>query len=155
MRTRPSNAACGVECSSERRERDLLLALVAAPARIRLAAELSREPDPVRRSDDEKQISLSALAAALDAAGARTTAAFDRLRTTWFERLLGPDRATEPTSAHTAWMRRLSPLEATYPKERCVPVCVATLHALGFDIEASAVSSSTSRIVRRSRLVPA
>ena len=28
------------------------------------------------------------------------------------------------------------PLEATYPKERSVPVCVATLHALGFDIEA-------------------
>ena len=123
--------ACQLAASA--RFNDERLGLLAAHEA--LAAELSREPDPVRRSDDEKQISLSALAAALDAAGARTTAAFDRLRTTWFERLLGPDRATEPTSAHTAWMRRLSPLEATYPKERCVPVCVATLHALGFDIE--------------------
>jgi hypothetical protein len=32
-------------------------------------------------------------------------------------------------------MRRLSPLEATYPKERCVEVCLATLRALGFDLD--------------------
>jgi len=35
-----------------------------------------------------------------------------------------------------AWIRRLSPLEATYTKERSVPVCLATLEALGFDLEA-------------------
>jgi hypothetical protein len=35
-----------------------------------------------------------------------------------------------------AWIRRLSPLEATYTKERSVPVCVETLRALGFDLAA-------------------
>src|SRR5438874_2619129 len=54
----------------------------------------------------------------------------------WFERLLGPERAMVPTSNHTAYLRRLSPLEATYPKERCVEVCLATLAELGFDLEA-------------------
>jgi hypothetical protein len=34
-----------------------------------------------------------------------------------------------------AYLRRLSPLEATYPKDRAVPVCVATLEALGLDLE--------------------
>ncbi len=41
-----------------------------------------------------------------------------------------------PRSAHMAWIRRLSPLEATYTKERSVPVCLETLHALGFDLDA-------------------
>ena len=35
-----------------------------------------------------------------------------------------------------AWVRRLSPLESTYTKERSVPVCLATLDALGFDLAA-------------------
>jgi hypothetical protein len=34
-----------------------------------------------------------------------------------------------------AWIRRLSPLEATYTKERSVPVCLATLRAMGFDLD--------------------
>ena len=34
------------------------------------------------------------------------------------------------------WLRRLSPLESTYPKERSVEVCVETVRALGFDLEA-------------------
>jgi hypothetical protein len=33
-----------------------------------------------------------------------------------------------------AWVRRLSPLEATYTKERSVEVCLDTLRALGFDL---------------------
>jgi hypothetical protein len=40
-----------------------------------------------------------------------------------------------PTSFHVAWLRRLSPLAETYSKERCVPVCAATLAAVGFAIE--------------------
>ena len=35
-----------------------------------------------------------------------------------------------------AWIRRLSPLEATYSKERSVAVCLATLERLGFDLAA-------------------
>ena len=34
------------------------------------------------------------------------------------------------------WLRRLSPLESTYTKERSVEICVETLRALGFDLEA-------------------
>ncbi len=33
-------------------------------------------------------------------------------------------------------MRRLSPLEATYTRERAVPVCLASANALGFDLTA-------------------
>jgi hypothetical protein len=101
-----------------------------------LDADLSGMPDAVRRSEEEKAISLRGLEAALADAAARTADAYDELRERWFERLLGPERAMVPTSNHTAYMRRLSPLEATYPKERCVDVCLATLDALGFDLEA-------------------
>ena len=61
---------------------------------------------------------------------------FERLRERWFERLLGPERGDLPTSAHLRWLRRLSPLEATYPRERSVEVCVETVRRLGFDLEA-------------------
>ena len=49
------------------------------------------------------------------------------LRDRWFERLLGPGRAAVPSSFHIAYMRRLSPLESTYTKERATEVCLATL----------------------------
>ncbi len=100
-----------------------------------LHADLSGQPDPVRRSEEEKAISLRQLCDALDRARVQTTPAFERLRTSWFERLLGPEREAVPTSFHTSWLRRLSPLAGTYTKEQSVPVCVATLQALGFDIE--------------------
>jgi hypothetical protein len=58
------------------------------------------------------------------------------MRRRWFERLLGPDREEVPTSNHTSYLRRLSPLEATYTKERAVEVCMATLDALGLDMAA-------------------
>ncbi len=104
-------------------------------AREALSADLSGQPDPVRRHEEEKGVSLRQLCDALDTARVQTTTAFDRRRTAWFERLLGPEREPVPTSSHTSWMRRLSPLAATYTKERSVPVCVATLTELGFDIE--------------------
>ena len=40
-----------------------------------------------------------------------------------------------PSSYHVSYMRRLSPLEATYAKERAVEVCLDTLQRLGFDLE--------------------
>jgi hypothetical protein len=101
-----------------------------------LDAELSGEPDPVRRADEEKGISLRELEPALAEASLRTTEAYEAMRERWFDRLLGPERAIVPTSNHSAWMRRLSPLEATYPKERSVEVCLATLERLGFDLAA-------------------
>jgi len=100
-----------------------------------LEAELSGVADPVERNAEEKGISLLELERALDAASRASTAAYDRLRERWFERLLGPERDEVPTSNHTSWLRRLSPLEATYTRERAVPVCVETLRLLGFDIE--------------------
>jgi hypothetical protein len=102
----------------------------------RLDAELSGEPDPVARIEEEKAISLRELEGVLAAASDSTTAHYDELRERWFDRLLGAERDAVPTNAHVAYMRRLSPLEATYTKERAVEVCLATAQALGFDMTA-------------------
>ena len=101
-----------------------------------LEADLSEEPDPVARSEEEKQISLRELESVLVAASDQIEPAFLELRETWFERLLGPEREQQPSSAHMGYVRRLSPLDATYTKERATEVCLATLAALGFDLAA-------------------
>ena len=119
--------AASARFNAERRE---LLAAGEA-----LEAELSGEPDAVARNATEKGISLHELERALDAASRASTPAFERLRERWFEKLLGSERELVPSSSHVAYLRRLSPLEATYPKDRAVPVCVATLEALGLDLE--------------------
>ena len=99
-----------------------------------LAADVSGIADPVERSEEEKGISLRELAAVLERASAETTEAWSALRERWFERLLGPDREGLPRSFHVPYMRRLSPLEGTYTKERATEVCLATLDRLGFDL---------------------
>ena len=101
-----------------------------------LAADLSGEPDPVARSEEEKSISLRALADALGKASAAADEVYLRLRETWFERLLGQEREEQPRSYHMSYVRRLSPLEATYSKERATDVCLDTLKELGFDLAA-------------------
>jgi hypothetical protein len=101
-----------------------------------LEAEISGEPDPVRRNAEEKGISLQELEGALAGAAERATGAYERMRARWFEELLGPERPEVPTSFHFAYMRRLSPLEATYTKERAVEICLATLERIGFDLTA-------------------
>jgi hypothetical protein len=100
-----------------------------------LEAEVSGEPDAVARSEEEKQVSLPALEAALVEASESSTGAWLALRARWFDRLLGEERDEVPSSSHVAYMRRLSPLESLYTKERAVPVCVETLARLGFDLE--------------------
>ncbi|HKU59098.1 MAG TPA: hypothetical protein VJP39_05765, partial [Gaiellaceae bacterium] len=72
----------------------------------------------------------------LKAASDAATASFAALRERWFGRLLGEGHPAVPTSFHPAYMRRLSPLEATYTKERATEVCLETLRELGFDLEA-------------------
>jgi hypothetical protein len=101
-----------------------------------LAAELSDEPDPVARNEEEKGISLRELEAALADASAAADASFQRMREHWFDRLLGPERDDRPRSFHMSWVRRLSPLESTYTKERATEVCLETLTQLGFDLAA-------------------
>jgi hypothetical protein len=101
-----------------------------------LEAEITGEPDPVARTEEEKAISLRDLERALVAASEATTDAYGRLRERWFEKLLGPDRDEVPSTGHVAYMRRLSPLESTYTKEKAVPVCLASAEALGFDMTA-------------------
>ena len=64
---------------------------------------------------------------ALEAAATAADASLRALRETWFARLLGPDHPEVPSSYHTAYMRRLSPLEATYTKERATEICLETL----------------------------
>jgi hypothetical protein len=99
-----------------------------------LEADLSEEADPIARSEEEKQISLTELEAVLVAASDQVETAFLEMRERWLERLLGPQRDQVPSSAHMAYVRRLSPLDSTYTKERATDVCLATLSALGFDI---------------------
>ena len=79
--------------------------------------------------------------------------AYESLRERWFEKLLGPDRDDIPTSSHTSYLRRLSPLAETYTKERAVPVCVETLAKLGFDLEQIPGIRPTSTTGRRSHRV--
>jgi len=99
-----------------------------------LSADLSGEPDPVARNDEEKAISLRELSRILAETSERAAGRYTELRSRWFERLLGPEREEVPTSSHTSYMRRLSPLEATYGKERATAICLETLTALGFDL---------------------
>jgi hypothetical protein len=101
-----------------------------------LDGELSGEPNPVTRSEEEKAISLRQLEQVLIDAADATADAYGRLRDRWFDKLLGPERDALPTNAHVHYLRRLSPLESTYTKERSVDVCLASIQALGFDLNA-------------------
>ena len=105
-------------------------------ARELLEADVSGEPDPVARNEEEKAISLRELEGVLIAASDGTTDAWGRLRDTWFEKLLGPERDEQPSNAHVHYLRRLSPLESTYTKDAAVDICLATTLALGFDMTA-------------------
>ncbi|MDQ4019890.1 MAG: hypothetical protein M3188_08720 [Actinomycetota bacterium] len=99
-----------------------------------LDAELSGEPDPVRRSAELKQVDLRELADALAEASRRQEPSFAALRERWLERILGDEREPEPSSYHVAYIRRMSPLARVYTKERAVEVCLDTLARLGFDL---------------------
>ncbi len=99
-----------------------------------LAADLSGTVDPVQRNEEEKGISIRALAERLRVASDESAGAFGTLRDRWFERLLGPERDPIPASYHMSYLRRLSPFEETYTKEGCVEVCLDTLTKLGFDL---------------------
>jgi len=101
-----------------------------------LDAELSGDPDPVRRSAERKGIDLHRLEAALAGVAKKQAAAFEELRERWLDAILGPEREPEPTSYHVAYLRRLSPLADVYTKERAVAVCLETLARLGFDLAA-------------------
>jgi hypothetical protein len=105
-------------------------------AREDLDGEVSGQPDPVARNEEEKAISLGELERVLAAAAEATAEPWGRLRDVWLEKLLGPDRDPLPSNAHVQYLRRLSPLESTYTKERAVEVCLATTLALGFDMTA-------------------
>jgi hypothetical protein len=100
-----------------------------------LEAEVSGVDDPVARTEEEKGISVRELERALAAASEAATGVYTRLKERWLERLLGPDREPVPSSSHVAYLRRLSPLESIYTKERAVPICMDTLSKLGFDLE--------------------
>ncbi len=100
-----------------------------------LEAELSGTPDNIERNEEEKQISLRELERVLGEASVAVEGAWSRLRDLWFGRLLGPERDDVPSSFHSAYMRRLSPLESTYTKDRSVEICMETLRRLGFDME--------------------
>lgn len=122
-------AQVAVSAGFNDRRRELLT------ARAELDAELAGDADAVARSDAAKNVSHRAIHGAVAEASRLTTAAWEPLRERWLGRLLGAERDAQPTFAHVGWLRRLSPLAETYTKERCVPVCTATLRAIGFAIE--------------------
>jgi len=101
-----------------------------------LEAEVTGEPDPIARTEEEKAISLRELERVLAAASEATTESYGPLRDRWFDRILGPERDAQPTSGQVAYLRRLSPLESTYTKDGAVEICLATISALGFDLTA-------------------
>jgi hypothetical protein len=101
-----------------------------------LSAELTGIEGAVERNEEEKAISLRDLSRALHEASVDAKESYEALRKTWFARLLGDDHPEVPSSYHTAWMRRLSPLESTYTKDRATEICLRTLVALGFDLNA-------------------
>jgi hypothetical protein len=119
-----------LDSSFNEQRRDLLV------TRDGLEGALAGERDAVSRNEAEKQISLRDLESVLRQASHAAASEYERLRGRWFQRLLGPERAEVPSNAHVNWLRRLSPLESTYPKERSVEVCVDTIRELGFDLEA-------------------
>ena len=101
-----------------------------------VAADLSGIADAIERNEEEKAISLHELSQALKAASDAGTQSYLALRDRWCACLLGEEREDVPSSFHTAYMRRLSPLEATYPREGATEICLRTLEALGFDLAA-------------------
>jgi hypothetical protein len=100
-----------------------------------LEAEVSGIADPVERNEELKQISIRELASVLSDARAQTTEVFEPLRERWFDKLLGSERDARPWQYHGAFIRRLSPLESTYTKERATEICLRTLEQIGFDLE--------------------
>jgi hypothetical protein len=98
-------------------------------------AAASGEPDMIARCEEEKQVSLDDVLAAVEDASTRTTPVWEALRERWLDRLMGDERDETPSYAHTGWLRRLSPLAGIYTKERSVPICTATLARLGFELE--------------------
>jgi hypothetical protein len=99
-----------------------------------LEAELTRDPDPVRRSAERKKVDLRALAGILAEAVDRQAEVWEPLRERWLDRVLGPERDPEPASYHVSYLRRMSPLAELYAKERAVPICLETLTRIGFDL---------------------
>src|SRR4029077_20220610 len=77
-------------------------------AREQLEADVSGEPDPVARNEEEKAISLRELERVLVAAWDVTREASCRLVTTWLGKLLGPEPDEQPSNAHVHYLRRLS-----------------------------------------------
>src|SRR5919201_74912 len=100
-----------------------------------LEAEVSGIDDPVARTEEEKGISVRELERAVAAASDAAANVYAHLKERWLERLLGPEREEIPSSSHVAYLRRLSPLERIYTRERAVSVCIDTLSRLGFDPE--------------------
>src|SRR5581483_2498716 len=61
-----------------------------------LERDVTGEPDPIARTDEEKAISLRELERALVAAADVTTDAYERMRDRWFDRILGAERDAQP-----------------------------------------------------------
>ena len=80
--------ARALDASFNERRRELLV------ARNELEAALSGERDAVARNEAEKQISLRELENVLRRAADDVAAEYGRLRDHWFERMLGPERAS-------------------------------------------------------------
>jgi hypothetical protein len=94
-----------------------------------LEAELSGEPDPVARNGRRRNLTGGARARVRRASHA-SAGAYDGLRDRWFEAARPRARGVSDLEPHEL-LAGLSPFDQTYTKEQAVPVCVASLAALG------------------------
>jgi hypothetical protein len=101
-----------------------------------IEVDLTDDPDPVHRASELKAIDMRELSVVLADASSDIDPSYAELRRRWLDRILGEAREDVPSSAHVAYVRRLSPLATTYTKERSVAVCLSTLTELGFDLAA-------------------
>ena len=136
-RRRTPIARSSASSSATRRRRSTSERLDADRARARSSsADLTGEPDPVARNEEEKGISLRAARATCSSRRAtRVETRTRRCATAGSSGCSGPERDARCRRSRTcSYVRRLSPLESTYTKERATEVCLATLEALGFDL---------------------
>jgi len=118
-------------------------------------SRLLRIGDRSSRNEEEKDISLPELSTALQAAAGRGHRELRAASARGGSRACSATERPEiPSSYHTAYMRRLSPLEATYTKERATEICLQTLARSGSTCRRSRTSSSTSTTGPEVRRVP-
>ena len=137
-------AALEVSAGFNEERRDLLA------DRNELEGEVSGSPTRWPATRTRRGVALRPILDAVDVARVRARRR-GSARAHWLDRLLGPERDETPGQAHNRLdPPTLAPRGDIY-EERSVEVCLATLQAMGFDLDAEQGIRPTSRTGPRSR----